>query len=360
MIYEDAIKLDYSLKTIEERKALVEKIIAAAAPAQLTSKYIEILGDYILDAMSKDEKKESNIPTKNRVVTINKRETSYEDLVGKLENGEDGIYNLISTDKNMYLDPKIEITAEDLAEIPGLQDLRDQILKVEEAAKAATGKRKYLLKKQAIEMRQQQYILKELFRCPVRKRKANPSGACHITLDEDIHFDAAGEPVSNALVNLFDPAHISAILCQYENLKHHLSNKYHNDFHYLMRDFDKLAEAGLAPYPVYKTIVRAKIAGKTNNEIQQILIKKHGVNHTPEYISSLWRKKIPKILAEKAKEDYIIWYYTEVEYGTWKRCSRCGEMKLAHNRFFSKNNTSKDGYYSICKKCRSEKNKEKK
>ena len=69
--------------------------------------------------------------------------------------------------------------------------------------------------------------------------------------------------------------------------------------------------------------------------------------------------RIAKILSEKAKEDYLIWYYSEVEYGTWKRCSRCGEVKLAHNRFFSKNNTSKDGWYSICKECRNSKNKEK-
>ena len=51
MIYEDAIKLDYSLKSIAERQELVNKIIAAAAPNQLTPKYLEILGDYILDAM---------------------------------------------------------------------------------------------------------------------------------------------------------------------------------------------------------------------------------------------------------------------------------------------------------------------
>jgi len=34
------------------------------------------------------------------MVTINKRETSFEGLVGKLENGEDGIYNMVSDNKN--------------------------------------------------------------------------------------------------------------------------------------------------------------------------------------------------------------------------------------------------------------------
>ncbi len=56
---------------------------------------------------------------------------------------------------------------------------------------------------------------------------------------------------------------------------------------------------------------------------------------------------------------YLLWYYTFVEYGKWKRCSRCGQIKLAHNRFFSKNKTSKDGWYSICKCCRNAKTKDK-
>ena len=40
------------------------------------------------------------------MVTVNKRETSYQGLVSKFENGEDGIYNLIINDKNVLLTPK--------------------------------------------------------------------------------------------------------------------------------------------------------------------------------------------------------------------------------------------------------------
>ena len=60
-------------------------------------------------------------------------------------------------------------------------------------------------------------------------------------------------------------------------------------------------------------------------------------------------------VAETAVNDYLIWYYTNVERGHWKKCSRCGEVKLAHNNFFSKNKSSKDGWYSICKECRNRK-----
>jgi hypothetical protein len=49
--------------------------------------------------MEKQEKKEKKILTENRMATVNKRECSFEGLVSQLENGEDGIYNLISNDK---------------------------------------------------------------------------------------------------------------------------------------------------------------------------------------------------------------------------------------------------------------------
>jgi hypothetical protein len=50
--------------------------------------------------MEKQERKDSGILTENRMATINKRETSFEGLVAQFENGEDGIYNLVTEDKN--------------------------------------------------------------------------------------------------------------------------------------------------------------------------------------------------------------------------------------------------------------------
>ena len=350
----EVIHLDYTLKTPEERTALVNKIIQHADPSQLTHKYLDILSDYILDARSKAEKKDRTILTNNRLVTVNKRETSYEDLVSKFENGEDGVSNLVINDKAAILSPKIEITAADLEEIPGLKELRDQIKKYETEAAQATGKRKYLLKKAIIEMRRDQYVLKNIFKQPITSTYV-PRGGHSIHLDEHITFDENQEPVSDGLVSFFNPVHISAILCNYDILKEGLQQKFGNDFYYMMEDFDKLKAEALAAYPLYNDLTKYKIEGKSNAEIQNLLFTTYGIKHSVEYISALWRNKIPKIIANKAKEKYLIWYFTFVEKGKWKRCSKCGQIKLAHNMFFSKNNTSKDGYYSVCKACRNKK-----
>jgi hypothetical protein len=107
-------KLDYTLQTPEERNELVKKIIDETPPEQLTNKYLEILSDYIIFAMDKEERKKKKILTENRMVTVNKRETSFQGLAGQLENGEDGIYNMIANDKNIIFTPKISITQQDV------------------------------------------------------------------------------------------------------------------------------------------------------------------------------------------------------------------------------------------------------
>ena len=91
------MKLDYTLQTPEERVKLVEEVLKENP--EPSENYMEILADYLILCMEKQEKKEKKILTENRMATVNKRETSYEGLVSQLENGEDGIYNLMSNDK---------------------------------------------------------------------------------------------------------------------------------------------------------------------------------------------------------------------------------------------------------------------
>ena len=348
-------KLDYSLQTSEERNELVKKIIEETPPEQLTNRYLEILSDYIIFAMDKEERKKKKILTENRMVTVNKRETSFQGLVDQFENGEDGIYNMIANDKNIIFTPKISITQKDIDEIPALKELREAIKEIEKQEKSAIGKKKFLLKKQLIEMRQDQYVIKNSYRQPIYFMNAI-KGFSQMNLNEKIIITEDGEVQSNGLITLFNPKHVSALLCNYSRLKEDAYGKFWSDSYFLMEDLDNLIEKTLKDkYPLYYDLLIYKIDGKQNIEIQTLLNKKYGIKHSVEYISSLWRNKIPKLLAEQAQEDYLIWYYTTQEYGKWKKCSRCGEIKLAHNRFFSKNKTSKDKFYSICKCCRNKK-----
>ena len=85
-------KLDYSIKSASDRRNFVDELLPYLTKEQLNSKkYMEILADYIVSAMTPEEKKEKLILTENRLVTVNKRETSFQSLVDKFENGEDGL-----------------------------------------------------------------------------------------------------------------------------------------------------------------------------------------------------------------------------------------------------------------------------
>lgn len=311
--------------------------------------------------MTPEEKKEKLILTDNRMVTVNKRETSMQKIVDSLENGEDGLWRMtIENDKNVLLTHKKEITKKDLEEIKALRDLKEAIQIMEEKEKKAVGKQRYKIKKALIEMHQEQYIIKDSYKPTMTSLGATVKSLTKVDLDEHIRIDSVtGEPISDCVITLFNPAHVCALLCNYSSLKEDCYGKFSWDFWYLMQDLDNLIEKTLKDtYPLYYKLLIYKIDGKSNADIQILLEQEFGLTYTVEYLSSLWRNKIPKLLAEKAKEDYLIWHYTYEEYGKWKKCSRCGEIKLAHNRFFSKNNTAKDGFYSICKECRNSKNKE--
>ena len=347
------IKLDYSLSTPEERNKLVEQILAETEDP--SEKYLEILADYLVLCMEKQERKERSLLTENRMVTVNKRETSFEGLVSQLENGEDGIYNLITENKNTIFQPKISITAKDLEEIPLLKQLREAINVWEAKLKTIEGKDAFTMKKALIEMRKDQYIIKTAYRAPIVPNKLTRS-KCMIELADTVTFDEEGYPIPEG-VSLLDPKVVSAILCNYSKLKEDSDGKFDGDLWYLMQDFDDICEIALKDYPLYERIVELKIDKVQNLEIQETIQLEFGIKHSLEYISSLWRNKIPKLIASAAEDQYLDWYYFNEEKGKYKKCSRCGQIKLAHNKYFSKNKTSKDGFYSICKCCRNSKGK---
>ena len=347
------LKLDYSLPN-DQRSALVQKIIDNSPPERLTSRYLDILANYITEP-TKEEKKQRMLLTNNRKVTIDKREMSYEGLVSKFENGEDGIYNLITEDKNVIFTPKISITQNDIDTIPGLKELRQAIEKIEQ--KLAVAKNKKPLLKQLIEMRKDQYVLKMSYQKPITFMKA--VNAFHtMKLDEIIKFDKNGVPIAvGSSISLLNPDHVSALLCNYDKLKAGCYGQLQNDAYYLMMDLEDLIDKTIKENnPIFFEILVGKIDKKTNEEIQKIINDKFGIKYSIVSISLIWRKQIPTLLATQAQNDYLYWYYTNVEKGNWKKCSKCGEVKLAHNRFFSKNSSSKDHFYSICKECRNKKN----
>ena len=350
--------LDYNLSTPEERIEYVNTLLENNINEELPNKYLTYLADYILFVADKNQtKKERNaehsIVTKNREITVSKRQVSFEEVVSNLENGEDGIYALISNDKNKILDYREPLTNEDFEKIPELTGYLNIIERLKAQFKKAKGQKKFSLKKQIIETWQQMYMLKASYTgAPARtKTPAQIKSLAHMDLDETIYLDANGYPQSTCMVSLYNPAHVSVLLTYYNQLKQESWEDLRSDMHWLLIDLDNLIARTLKDKPILRDLLDWKIAGYTNDEIQIFMNSKYGIQHTNQYFSTLWRNRIPKMIVEEAQKHYLVWYYTHNHTGTWKRCGKCGQLKLAHPLFFSKNN-SKDSYYSICKECR--------
>lgn len=346
------IKLDYSIQDPKERLKLVEKILEENP--EPNEKYLEILADYLVLCMEKEEKRKKNILTENRLATVNKREISFDGLVAQLENGEDGIYNLANESKVMIFQPKVSITKKDLDEIPPLKQLREAINEWEGVLKRTEGREAYIIKKSLIEMRKDQYVIKNAYRQPIVLKNITRNISFSPSLNEDFSFDENGYVIPEGF-SLCNPKVCSVILCNYSKLKEDAYGKFDSDLWYLMESFDEVSGRALQKYPLYEKIVELKIDGVKNIDIQNILIKEFDIKHSLEYISSLWRKKIPNLIASQAEDELLDNYYLNKAKGKYKKCSRCGQIKLAHNKYFSKNKTSKDGFYSICKECRNKK-----
>lgn len=350
--------LDYSLKTTEERIACVADVLASTPKDKLTKKYKEIMADYILmttehSQTKKEKASEYQILTKNREITINKRQVSYEQVIDSLENGEDGIYALMTDNHKQYLDNKNKISNQEIESSPALKRQMDLIDSLKKQLDATTGTARFAIKRQIIEAWQQLYILKASLSggAPQSKSSNQMRLFASTPIREEITMGEDGMPHVDALLSLLVPEHVCFLLTYYSALKEESYDDLNSDMHWLLIDLENLIERALANQPTLKKLIILKVDGLSNEEIRSILEERDGIVHTEQYYSTLWRKRIPKLIATQAKKEWIQWYYSNVAYGDWKYCATCGQWKPAHPMFFTRN-TSKDGWYSRCKECR--------
>lgn len=136
-------KLDYKITSSKERNELLKKIIAETDTELLTPTILEKMSDYLIYAMTKEEKQSKKILTENRLVTINKRELSYQGLAESFDGGEDTIYNLVvENDKSSFFCPRTPITEEEVEEIPDLKRLAHSIDSLKKLLDKSSGRKK--------------------------------------------------------------------------------------------------------------------------------------------------------------------------------------------------------------------------
>jgi len=349
--------LDYSISTIEGRKKYVEQILQSEHVKQAE---LSQLGDYLLfskdkNQTKKEKKEDYPVLTTNRECTINKRQLSYEGLAEKLENGENGIYNLISDNHSQILDPKEPISQEDIDTIPGLADCMTVIKSLQKQYETASNYRKKQLKTALINTWKQAYLIKGSHKGVAVKSKIRTLAG--IEIPEKVCFTEDMIPYSDSPLSLLNPKHISFLLKYYQILKQESWDMPYSDMKWHLIDLENFTEKALKQkYPILWDVLIWKIDGLTNKQIQEKVLNHHGEYHTEQYYSTVWKQRIPKLIAEQARKKYLFcFYWNRPAAASWKKCSKCGQVKIGHSLFFNKN-SNKSGWYSQCKECRSQKN----
>lgn len=340
------MKLDYSLSTIEERLSLVNQILSSEPSPNL-----ELLADYLIFCV---DTKDKEILTRNRLTTINKRETSLEALSSSFAS-EDAVYDLMTLpDRNVIFKHKLRITPKDLEEIPALREIQAATNLLRELLKTAKGRDAYIYRQAAIDLYKEQYVIKDAYRKPVNSFSFG-SPRYTPTLPHSITVSPTGEVTATG-VTLLNPTVIKTLFAHYNDFRYAAQDQLNSELWSLFTDFEELRKALTFPWSF---IAEKRIEGYCNKEVHDLLLAQ-GKDLSTQTISNIWSQRIPHYLAKLAEERYLDYYYLEEKKGYYKRCAGCGQIKLGIPRYFSLNPTSPDGLYSLCKECKNKRWKGKK
>ena len=264
-----------------------------------------------------------------------------------------------------------------------------------ESAAAAWNQFKYLkMRHQLVEMRQEQYTLRDSYRQTILPGDGVP----HITIVEEPDIDAEIEVLPLGVMgrrmrpfNIFvswdqlipqnyGEAALKAISDFYWMKQKYepAANQFYIDFRELEHvyqlfmtyfelegaiDEEKL-NSGLSNLldtlkfyieraelcELQQEILDLKMKKVKNEDIAHHINKKYGKTYTPNYISTIFRQRIiPKINEAAAFHEKIV---SNLFFGEeFKTCPGCGHTLLRCSENFTRKSRSKDGYTSRCKKC---------
>lgn len=386
------VNLDFSIPTSTGRRDYVEKYMADNSDKKFSASDLETITNYIL--YGKDEntgesivdRKEVQIKTKYN--SYSKKEPESLDELIESPTFDERIFN---TDKNRYKSIKPKIDREKDADVPGIQELWKSIDRYQHIIDANTGKvddpaapkltsvELYKFKHMVIDLRRQQFYLRDMVK-PTICMFGTSARKVHQPENEGIPWDLENSDFAIAPLGVligsdekfFNPReyrgpeysfnkeakytidfrnyeHIYYLLENYEDLKISVVNKPDSTISFLLDTLDFYIEkANLSD--AKKIILNYKRSRIQNEIIRKKLEKDFGLTHSANYISTIWKQKICKEIADAAQLHYDYYLNREKPF-KWKKCNQCGKIKLKDTREFMRKSRSSDGLASRCKEC---------
>lgn len=387
------VQLDFSIPTSAGRRDFVKKYMEDNKDKRFSSADLETIANYILYGKDEDtgesvvDRKEVEIKTKYNSYA-KKAPESLDELIESPTFDE----RIFVRDKNRYKTIKPKIDREKDADVPGMVQLWESIDRFQHIIDANTGKiddpaapkltsvELYKWKHMVIDLRRQQFYLRDMVKPTICMFGTNARKVYQIESNSDIPWDLEGSDFSIAplgvlisgdekfvnpkeyrgpnyeynkeakfTIDFRNYEHIYYLLENYEDLRISATNKPESTIGFLLDTLDFYIERANLSEP--KKIILEYKKNKVQNEIiRKRLEKDFGLTHSANYISTIWKQKICKEIAEAAQLHYDYYLNREKTFA-WKKCNQCGKIKLKDTREFMRKSRSSDGLARRCKEC---------
>lgn len=395
------LKLNFDLPTSQERAEYVNKYMDQFG-TKYTQKELKTIADYII--YGKDNDKDGTSAVDRKEIQIKPKYNSYqkkepESLEALMESPafDERIFEK-SKSKFKVKKPKIDRSKD--FDVPGIQELWaiiDDVQhiidvskgKVEDpSVKKREGKELYKLSHYVIELRRQQFVLRDMVKPTICRTKTTVRPS-YYEVDNAAPWDVEGSDFAIAPLGI-----ITANRNRFENPRSLEEKDYYynsaasnildfrNPLHiyYLFENYTELREEAnkdpestlwgiLETLDFYRDFVQLekqqekildlKIAKVPNDKITSLLREEFGLTHSANYISTIYKQKICEKISEGVQLNFD-YYMAREDLSAWKKCTCCGKDKLRDTREFMRRSRSSDGLASTCKKCCKDKRESKK
>ena len=418
------LNLDFSLQTAKERQKFIKQYLSEI-PFKPTRKELEQISDYLLWGKEEEEPaaKSANIRLTSRNGTWDKKEqtTSLEQLV-EVPSFNQNILSpfyatitqkpkkekfsraearklappllLNSLEELWHRIDLLELTLNlyDLANGKRQKEPRSTLVNrltpseqetAQLRAKTLTPQQYLRLRHTLVDLRRQQYGLRDLYSKPIQSMEV-PSPKLYseetLTFEADINVLPLGlavyhpeiftltpnpsdfsEEELNTIFKFYwekqeteayytfdfrDLENVYQLILYYKDLSISFND---NNSNYLIDTLDFYIE-NTPLSEIQQLILREKINRTKNQLIADKINKQFGKSYSPNYISTIFRHRIIKQINETAQ--YHLELIGRLAFPEdFKRCSTCHKVLLLHKRNFIKKGRSSDGFSARCKVC---------
>lgn len=398
--------LDFSLDGAKERAEFITRMLSYKKKP-LTARQLDLITTYLL--YGKDEE-DGKSPVQRKELTVTTRYGRQAHPTSSLDEllEQPGFNEVVSFEpKTRYTSPKPTFNREENADLaPHLDelwatiDLYEDMVKVREQglgkedmtpahqsfyekAMSLTGRQLYDIKHMVVEMRREQYTIRDCFK-PISLTQKNVHIGKYFGVEEEegVMWDDPESSLSIRPMGLYirgmkwferpdspetpnlperarnpkfildftNPDHIYQIVENFQGLMNEaMSGDPDSNARNLLNTLNFYVEgAGLRPE--HADIFKLKLDGRSNAQIAEIVNEIYGKSHTQNYISTLYRKTICPQIAAFAQYHWDTYRWRRFPM-KWKICNRCGQRYLRDDRNFVRKSRNWDGIANRCKKC---------